>query len=226
MYNINMRIFLLLTLLALTGCTTTRTPTTSPPVEANLIERAQLARASVGAAKTLVTHPVAEAELSHAQNLLPIPTQRQTADAIKRVESVNEDNLVETYRELNKTIERLDNALVQARIREAQQREADKSNREALLMQTQITTYAAIGFMAAGMLLIFLKQPRMGVMTILTGGILLTATRIIATVPGWAYTTLFITAGLLLLITPLAMLWAYRAGIWTKPKKCGDYEIE
>lgn len=222
--------------LTLAGCASTQGPVTGAPVEAVLIEQGQLASAGIAAAKqvnrlehTPATKDTIEAELTTAQAFLPAPNAQQLSTAQQRAEravQATPEQRAAIYASFQNEISRLERELTRARAEEARRAEAESGRREALMMQTQITTYAAIAFMGLGVILGFTGNLRLGVVTIFLGGLLLAASRIIATVPDWAYTVLFITAGLIAIATPLFMWWAYRAGVWTKPDpKCGEYEI-
>lgn len=223
--------------LTLTGCNAWRNsgPITGAPVEAVLTEQGQLARAAAMAARevnqkepTSAARATIDAELRVAEALLPTPTGTQIDAASTRagrsLKSTVEERAALYTAAANRAAE-LERKLIAARITEAQRAEAESGRREALMMQTRVTTYAAISFMGIGVLLGFAGNVRLGVVTVVLGGLLLSASRLIATVPDWAYTVLFVTAGLLTILTPAFMWWAYRAGIWTKPKKCGEYEI-
>ena len=217
----------------LTGCAISPTgPQTGAPVEGVMREQGQLARASVQAAREVHAEepasPVIALELTHAESLLPIPTGGQAQAAANRAQgsrTATPEARAATYAGLQSEVARLDALLVQSRIEEAKRAEAESGRREALLMQTRVTTYAGIGFMAAGVFLGFAGNIRLGVVTLGIGAVLLAASRIIATVPDWAYTTLFIAAGLIALIAPVAMWWAYRAGLFQHPTKVGEYEV-
>ena len=217
------------------GCISTRGPVTGAPVEAVLTEQGQLARAAAMAARETnrkepseATRATIDAELGIAEALLPTPTGSQIGAASTRA-SRSIDATVEQraalYTAASNRAAELERALVAARITEAKRAEAESGRRDALMMQTRITTYAAIGFMGLGVIFGFASNVRLGLVTIFLGGLLLAASRIIATVPDWAYTTLFITAGVIALLTPAVMWWAYRVGIWTKPKTCGEYAV-
>ena len=217
----------------LTGCVSPTGPQTGAPVEAVLTERGQLARASVQAARAVHAEepasPVVALELTHAERLLPVPTGGQSQAAANRAQgarTATPEAQAATYAGLQSEVARLDALLTQARIEEAKRAEAESGRREALMLQTQVTTYAGIGFMTIGVVLGFAGNMRLGVVTLGIGGVLLAASRIIATVPDWAYTVLFISAGLIALIAPVAMWWAYRAGLFQHPPKVGDYEVE
>ena len=198
-------------------------------------EQGQLARAAVGAARAVNqmdanadTKAVIELELSSAESLLPTPTGAQAEQAQARANralTATPEERTRIYAALQNQIAELEKKLVRAQIEEAKRAEAESGRREALMLQTRVTTYAGIGFMAIGVVLGFVGNIRLGAMTMAIGGVLLAASRIIATVPDWAYTVLFISAGLLALLTPLAMWWAYRAGLWQKPKCAGEYAV-
>jgi hypothetical protein len=200
-----------------------------------MTEQGQVARAAVGAARSVNkmdptedTRAVIDLELASAESLLPQPTGSQSEAAQKRAEravSASPEERARIYASLQTQIAELEDKLVRARIEEAKRAEAESGRREALMLQTRVTTYAGIGFMAIGVILGFVGNIRLGAMTMAIGGVLLAASRIIATVPDWAYTVLFISAGLLALLTPLAMWWAYRAGLWQKPKCAGEYAV-
>jgi hypothetical protein len=198
-------------------------------------EQGQLARAAVGAARAVNqmdanadTKAVIEFELSSAESLLPTPTGSQAEQAQARANralTATPEERTRIYAALQNQIAELEKKLVHAQIEEAKRAEAESGRREALMLQTRVTTYAGIGFMAIGVILGFVGNIRLGAMTMAIGGVLLAASRIIATVPDWAYTVLFISAGILALLTPLAMWWAYRAGLWQKPKCAGEYAV-
>jgi len=222
--------------LLLSGCFVTRDkPITGAPVASVMGEQGQLARAAVGAARAVNqmdanadTKAVIELELSSAESLLPTPTGAQAEQAQARANralTATPEERTRIYAALQNQIAELEKKLVRAQIEEAKRAEAESGRREALMLQTRVTTYAGIGFMAIGVVLGFVGNIRLGAMTMAIGGVLLAASRIIATVPDWAYTVLFISAGLLALLTPLAMWWAYRAGLWQKPKCAGEYAV-
>jgi len=222
--------------LLLSGCFVTRDkPITGAPVAGVMGEQGQLARAAVGAARAVNqmdssadTKAVIELELSSAESLLPTPTGSQAEQAQARANralTATPEERTRIYAALQNQIADLEKKLVRAQIEEAKRAEAESGRREALMLQTRVTTYAGIGFMAIGVVLGFVGNIRLGAMTMAIGGVLLAASRIIATVPDWAYTVLFISAGLLALLTPLAMWWAYRAGLWQKPKCAGEYAV-
>ncbi len=222
--------------LLLSGCFVTRDkPITGAPVASVMGEQGQLARAAVGAARAVNqmdanadTKAVIELELSSAESLLPTPTGSQAEQAQARANralTATPEERTRIYAALQNQIAELEKQLVRAQIEEAKRAEAESGRREALMLQTRVTTYAGIGFMAIGVILGFVGNIRLGAMTMAIGGVLLAASRIIATVPDWAYTVLFISAGLLALLTPLAMWWAYRAGLWQKPKCAGEYAV-
>jgi hypothetical protein len=222
--------------LLLSGCFVTRDkPITGAPVASVMGEQGQLARAAVGAARAVNqmdanadTKAVIELELSSAESLLPTPTGAQAEQAQARANralTATPEERTRIYAALQNQIAELEKKLVRAQIEEAKRAEAESGRREALMLQTRVTTYAGIGFMAIGVVLGFVGNIRLGAMTMAIGGVLLASSRIIATVPDWAYTVLFISAGLLALLTPLAMWWAYRAGLWQKPKCAGEYAV-
>lgn len=226
--------FLIVLLLA--GCQHTEPPS-SGDVPAAINARSTEAAAAVAAAKTLNrsqpesrTTEVVDKELEVAQANLPLPSQTQLSAAQNRAQAAlvaERDQLSTLYASALDNAAKLQRDLDAAREAAGRRAANEQSRKEALMLQTQITTYAAIGFMVLGVVGGYLTQNfRIGAACMILGGILLGASRIIATVPDWAYTVLFITAGIAVIAVPIAMYYAHRVGLFQKPPTTvGEFQL-
>lgn len=226
-----------LIVLLLAGCQHTEPPSTGD-VPAAIDARSTEAAAAVAAAKTLNrsqpesrTTEVVDRELEVAQANLPLPSQTQLSAAQDRAQAAlvaEREQLSTLYASALDNAAKLQRDLDAAREAAGRHAANEQSRKEALMLQTQITTYAAIGFMVLGVVGGYLTQNfRIGGACVVLGGILLASSRIIATVPDWAYTVLFVTAGLLVIAAPAFMWWAYRTGLFQRPPaSVGEFELQ
>jgi hypothetical protein len=222
--------------LLVAGCNHTGSPS-SGTVPVAMEARSTTAAASVAAAREVNrsqpesrTTEVVEKELEVAQANLPLPSQAQLTAAQNRAQAAlvaERDQLSTLYASALDNAAKLQRDLDTAREQAGRRAAIEESRRAALMLQTRITSWAAVGFMALGAGIGFTGNVRIGVSCMVLGGILLASSRIIATVPDWAYTVLFITAGILILIARAFMWWAYRTGLFQKPPATvGEFPLQ
>lgn len=222
--------------LLLSGCKHTGTSARGN-VPAAMDARSTEAAAAVAAAREVNrtqpesrTTEVVERELVVAQKNLPLPSRAQLSAAQNRAQTAlvaERDQLSTLYASALDKAAKLQRDLDAAREQAGRQAAIEESRRQALMLQTRITTWAAIGFMVLGAGIGFTGNIRIGAACVILGGILLASSRIIATVPDWAYTVLFVTAGIAGIAVPIAMYYAHRVGLFQKPPTTvGEFQLQ
>ncbi len=228
-------------ILLLGSCRQPVTQTTGESTEDALLERGRMASAALYAArevdklnpdKNIYTDVVSrEGEVAIVN--LPTPRNPELEQALERALAalkVEREKVSELYISATEQAQKLEEALASARARDVELEANRKSQTELLAKQTKWLTFVGIALIVGGVLLNVLPEPfrqtRIGIALGFCGLLLNIISRLLLSIPQWAYQVLFGGVVLACFAIPIGMFWAYRAGLFQKPpEQVGDFKI-
>ena len=223
--------------LLLAGCVSQPQQPTDTRVIQVMREQGQTAAAAVVAARTINLQTedtqhraVVDMELAVAEANLPTPTERQLREALERSNAALQLELTEMrlhYAAAMRNAALLDEELVKAREESARLQQRLASQEAAILKMVDKGWYLI--FLLMGGVVFFLLTKNFRMASIMAGLAALVAAGlvVIIRIPEWFITVLSIIILTMLIITPVAAWWTYKAGLFQKPpKKIGSYKIQ